>query len=604
MKFDQARLITFTVSSIFASAICVWWVPVGTWLCLTLALTGLTVILSRLVDSGSILTMPIAGSFAIRALLTVCLFATSYFQLPFFASLQLGAGFWLFGGDAVGYHDHAVKLLNAWYQGIDLPSVYIEGDLHYDLYKGLSLPVAIIYRFLGSIPLHFLLLNAFVGAITGLLAYSLTLKIGDRRSALIAAGLVAFWPSSIIWSTQLLKDMSVIALVMLSLILIVSLWQQNSVAITQRDRNRFSQVNRWAILTAAIFGVTYFRNYLGALFVVTVLAVMSVAGLRSIWQRNWRETFLALGLVACVFGATAAGTSVDLLQLLSPRDPEVGHVRLGQKFEQENDHAKAAASYRRAIELNHEYASAYRHLGFALIEKGEVNAAIQSFETYLFLEKDPELKRSLRSVLSAKNIALSEVPSFSEEPRLSVNLGTEESKGVVEGIFKNIGVQSGRSWPGRLSDLRQAIAATGGTSVVDGKRVFKDVLDVAAFAPRAVLIAFLAPFPWDLLTEGSGGGLKPLSVPETMLIIFLLPALALAYWHRARRFRPDEWVLLVFVAVSAVAHGLVMANAGTLFRLRLQFFMPAIVLAATTLPSVIAGVFSLFGRSNSNVLRR
>ena len=66
------------------------------------------------------------------------------------------------------------------------------------------------------------------------------------------------------------------------------------------------------LLVVAEFGVTYFSNYMGALFVVTVTGVMSLAVLRSVWRRNWRQTILAFGLISCVFGATSAGTDTNI----------------------------------------------------------------------------------------------------------------------------------------------------------------------------------------------------------------------------------------------------------------------------------------------------
>ena len=148
---------------------------------------------------------------------------------------------------------------------------------------------------------------------------------------------------------------------------------------------------------------------------VTVTGVMSLAVIRSVWRRNWRQTILAFGLISCVFGATSAGTdtNINLLYWLSPRNPEVGHVKLGLAYEagtvikqsrvfhwDMDDNSKAVASYLRAIELNQEYAPAYRQLGLALLKEGQLQVAVQSFENYLLLEEDPELIRSLKSILS------------------------------------------------------------------------------------------------------------------------------------------------------------------------------------------------------------
>src|SRR5262249_4630135 len=153
-------------------------------------------------------------------------FAISFWHLPILRSLQQPDGLWTFGGDGLGYHEFTVKLLNAWHDQVDLPSVFtLDGINRYDLYTNMTPFLAVVYGFAGASPLHYILVNRWLSSICGVVAYLLLLRLqSDKRAALAAAVLIGFWPSSLIWSTQLLKDPLVLALVLCTLYSLVSIW--------------------------------------------------------------------------------------------------------------------------------------------------------------------------------------------------------------------------------------------------------------------------------------------------------------------------------------------------------------------------------------------
>jgi hypothetical protein len=114
--------------------------------------------------------------------------------------------------------------------------------------------------------------------------------------------------------------------------------------------------------------------------------------------------------------------------------------------------------------------------------------------------------------------------------------------------------------------------------------MFESAWDIAAYAPRALANAYFAPFPWQWLsTSGQTGVFRAMASIEVVLIVILVPAMLRGLWPRIRRFRADEWTVIVFVAAVAIGYGTLMANGGTLFRSRLQFLFPTLVLAAPAL---------------------
>ena len=140
--------------------------------------------------------------------------------------------------------------------------------------------------------------------------------------------------------------------------------------------------------------------------------------------------------------------------------------------------------------------------------------------------------------------------------------------------------------------------------MIDRTLEFGSLWNVFAYVPRAFAIAYLAPFPsqWAF-ARGASGIMRPLSAFEVVLIALLVPAMVAGCWHRATRFRPEEWMLIVFIGIVAFGHGLMMPNAGTLFRLRLQFLFPSLILASTALPGFAYRFFDTVSRWSVRVPR-
>lgn len=106
--------------------------------------------------------------------------------------------------------------------------------------------------------------------------------------------------------------------------------------------------------------------------------------------------------------------------------------------------------------------------------------------------------------------------------------------------------------------------------------------DVLRFIPRATMIGFFAPFPRMWVQPGNFGlAGRLLSGAETLLMYFFYVAAAACVWRNRRRL--EMWLLFLVATSGTIALGLVVANAGALYRLRYMFWIMFIIMAAETL---------------------
>ena len=116
-------------------------------------------------------------------------------------------------------------------------------------------------------------------------------------------------------------------------------------------------------------------------------------------------------------------------------------------------------------------------------------------------------------------------------------------------------------------------------SNIDAEVQFKSTGDIVRFVPRAFAIGFFAPFPRMWFKAGSFGRAgRLLSGLETLAMYFLYLAVGICLWHERRNL--PVWLVFLVAAIGMLALGLVVVNAGALYRIRYVFWMMLIVLAA------------------------
>ena len=160
------------------------------------------------------------------------------------------------------------------------------------------------------------------------------------------------------------------------------------------------------------------------------------------------------------------------------------------------------------------------------------------------------------------------LPSTTENPPIRQ---IRSNEGVFSLILRQLGQR--RAAFGRYSAVE---------SNIDSDVQLKTSNDVIRFLPRAVVIGFFAPFPRMWFQAGSYGMTgRLLSGAETLVMYLLYAAAAVCVWRNRRRF--EMWLLFLVATIGTVALGLVVANAGALYRLRYVFWILFILLAAETI---------------------
>jgi 4-amino-4-deoxy-L-arabinose transferase-like glycosyltransferase len=148
-------------------------------------------------------------------------------------------------------------------------------------------------------------------------------------------------------------------------------------------------------------------------------------------------------------------------------------------------------------------------------------------------------------------------------------------EGVWTAAIKQISTRRGgfRFYGARASDI-------------DPDVQFSSTGDILRFIPRALVIGFFAPFPRMWVQEGTFGfATRILSGLETLVMYFVYVAAALCVWREKRNLK--MWLLFLVATIGMLALGLVVVNAGALFRLRYAFWILTIILGSRGLQGFI-----------------
>ena len=137
---------------------------------------------------------------------------------------------------------------------------------------------------------------------------------------------------------------------------------------------------------------------------------------------------------------------------------------------------------------------------------------------------------------------------------------------------------------------------TSQASNIDEDVQFKSTGDVARYLPRAFVIGFFAPFPNMWIEAGSFGRAPRLaSGLETLAMYFVYVVAGLCVWRERRNLK--MWLVFLVATIGMLALGLVVVNAGALFRIRYVFWMMLIVIAARGMLDRTNKIFSKWTRS-------
>lgn len=150
----------------------------------------------------------------------------------------------------------------------------------------------------------------------------------------------------------------------------------------------------------------------------------------------------------------------------------------------------------------------------------------------------------------------------------------------------------------RVGHLRRefAHAYSDAGSTIDGDVEFGDTYDIIRYLPRAAVVGLFSPFPgmWFAGGRSVGAAGRLLGGGET-LVMYFVELLALACLWRSRR-RLPVWLLVLIAALGTTSLGLVVANAGALYRMRYVFWVLLIILGAAGLEGLLEKLKTREGR--------
>lgn len=419
-------------------------------------------------------------------LITISIYLTGRFALwpQMFDSNGIGLPF---AADCLGYRIEAISFIRVLsHEGIanwlNASSQYVMSSFHIKLY---SLSFALLgplvgYNILAAEPLNLLCYLS-----TLYLVFALGRETFDERAGLVAAGIVALWPSFLLHTTQLFKDPLFIA-AMLFLILICLRW--------------LTREHSWLQgLAAGVLGA-------GLAFLILLLR-------REMW-----EVVLAVVLL---------GAGLLILKQIRKRRTLIGNI-------------------------------------------------LNVFPLLIMLLSLPYFWRTF-------------YPPSQTTDRASVLTENGERNPTQTDPIVPQRQPPGSSLPARINEMRRGflIYQQAGSNW-DADVELNSTVDIIRYLPRAAAIGFFAPFPRMWFVAGAQVGLKGrlLSGLETLMMYLIQVCAAWTLWRHRREL--PVWYLLLSAGVGLTALGLVVANIGTMYRMRYTYWILLIVIGAE-------GVLGVYG---------
>ncbi|HYH86653.1 MAG TPA: glycosyltransferase family 39 protein, partial [Pyrinomonadaceae bacterium] len=237
------------------------------------------------------------GRFLVQVFVAGVLMRAAIGTLIYYFNLQE-----FFGGDALTYHYHGTTVLQFW-RG-DIASGYYDMLMGARVNRDWGMPylVAVIYGATGQNMLAVQFFNGVLGAATAPVIFLCARHIFQNlRVAKVAALLVAFFPSLVLWSSQGLKDGPIVFLLAVAMLATLKLGERLS----------------WkyvAVLVLAMFTVLSLRFYVFYMVAAAVGGAF-VIGMRPITSQSFARQIVivvAMGISLTYLGVLrTAGTQIE-----------------------------------------------------------------------------------------------------------------------------------------------------------------------------------------------------------------------------------------------------------------------------------------------------
>ena len=193
-----------------------------------------------------------------------------------------------FGGDARTYDIFGASLVQSWHGDEYHTQVYNQFVASGASAWGMLYIVATVYELIGTNLFAIQLINASVGAATAIIVYySAQTLFNNERVSRLAAILVAFFPSLILWTSQALKDGIIILTLALAILATLRLMQKLS-------------VGYMLILSGCLAALLSLRFYIFYMMAAAVAGSFFV-GMKSLNAQAFMQRFVAVGLIGLAF---------------------------------------------------------------------------------------------------------------------------------------------------------------------------------------------------------------------------------------------------------------------------------------------------------------
>lgn len=116
-------------------------------------------------------------------------------------------------------------------------------------------------------------------------------------------------------------------------------------------------------------------------------------------------------------------------------------------------------------------------------------------------------------------------------------------------------------------------------SNIDHEVGFGSIKDILNYLPRALQIAFLAPFPNQWFAKGSAPAnymMRIMAMPEMLIVYFTLIFLPYTIWRWRKSI--EMWTVFLFCMYMMVNYGLIVCNIGSLYRMRYPYITTVVAL--------------------------
>ena len=265
---------------VFAAVICggvIWFEPVlgpgAMAICAVVSLPTLFILLRSHEDRNFLLRLFVLAVL-VRVILATFIFIAGYEAF--------------FGGDATTYDIFGKSLLQSWH-GDAYHSARYAGFIKSGAGAwGMLYVVAGVYQVVGENRFAVQLINASVGASTAIVVYYVAQTLfSNIRVSRVAAVLVAFFPSLILWSSQALKDGLIILALALGILATLRLMEKITAGYV-------------VVLTVCLLGLLSLRFYIFYMMVASVAGSFFL-GMKTMNAQSFMQRFAAIAVIGMVF---------------------------------------------------------------------------------------------------------------------------------------------------------------------------------------------------------------------------------------------------------------------------------------------------------------